>query len=56
LDALLLLHTETACRRGGALALRPPDLCDQMHAAIRGRNTIGRRRTSSSPPGTQGGT
>ena len=27
LDALLLrLHTETACRRGGALALRPTDL------------------------------
>jgi integrase len=27
LDALLLrLHTETACRRGGALALRPRDL------------------------------
>jgi integrase/recombinase XerC len=27
LDALLLrLHTETACRRGGALALRPSDL------------------------------
>jgi integrase len=27
LDALLLrLHTETACRRGGALALRPQDL------------------------------
>jgi integrase/recombinase XerC len=27
LDTLLLrLHTETACRRGGALALRPDDL------------------------------
>src|SRR6266568_1039951 len=27
LDSLLLrLHTETACRRGGALALRPADL------------------------------
>jgi integrase/recombinase XerC len=27
LDTLLLrLHTETACRRGGALALRPQDL------------------------------
>lgn len=27
LDALLVrLHTETACRRGGALALRPVDL------------------------------
>ena len=23
---LLRLHTETACRRGGALALRPADL------------------------------
>ena len=27
LDSLILrLHTETACRRGGALALRPADL------------------------------
>jgi len=26
LNTLLLLHTETACRRGGALALRPDDL------------------------------
>ncbi|MBN1171104.1 MAG: site-specific integrase [Micromonosporaceae bacterium] len=31
LDALLLrLHTETACRRGGALALRPVDLDRQQ--------------------------
>src|SRR5262249_2959537 len=31
LDALILrLHTETACRRGGPLALRPQDL-DQDH-------------------------
>jgi hypothetical protein len=26
LDTLLRLHTETACRRGGALALHPDDL------------------------------
>ncbi|MET7398093.1 site-specific integrase [Dactylosporangium sp. NPDC005572] len=31
LDSLLLrLHTETACRRGGALALRPVDLDEQQ--------------------------
>ncbi|GAA2536792.1 tyrosine-type recombinase/integrase [Pseudonocardia hydrocarbonoxydans] len=31
LDLLLLrLHTETACRRGGALALRPADLDDEQ--------------------------
>ena len=31
LDALLLrIHTETACRRGGALALRPEDLDEQQ--------------------------
>ena len=35
LDSLLLrLHTETACRRGGALALRPIDL-DQPQCLIR---------------------
>ena len=39
LDALILrLHTETACRRGGALALRPQDLdreqCLVMLAAL----------------------
>jgi len=35
LDALLLrLHTETACRRGGALALMPEDL-DAEHCLIR---------------------
>ena len=34
LDALLLrLHTETACRRGGALALVPDDL-DQEHCLV----------------------
>jgi integrase/recombinase XerC len=37
LDALLLrLHTETACRRGGALALRPDDLdADQCLVLLR---------------------
>jgi site-specific recombinase XerD len=37
LDALILrLHTETACRRGGALALRPQDLDrDQCLAMLR---------------------
>ena len=41
LDALLLrLHTETACRRGGALALRLADL-DADHAAHRGANAPG---------------
>jgi integrase/recombinase XerC len=35
LDTLLLrLHTETACRRGGALALRPADL-DSEQCLIR---------------------
>lgn len=35
LDALLLrLHSETACRRGGALALKPEDL-DETHSLIR---------------------
>jgi site-specific recombinase XerC len=35
LDALLLrLHTETACRRGGALALMPDDL-DPEHCLVR---------------------
>ncbi|WP_433722465.1 hypothetical protein ACQP0C_21610 [Nocardia sp. CA-129566] len=34
LDTLLLrLHTETACRRGGALALRPQDL-DPVQSVI----------------------
>jgi len=34
LDALLLrLHTETACRRGGALAVRPADL-DPDHCLV----------------------
>ena len=35
LDTLLLrLHTETACRRGGALALQPDDL-DPVQCLIR---------------------
>ncbi len=47
LDTLLLrLHTETACRRGGALALRPedldPDQCLVLAAA--GPGGPGRRR------------
>ena len=39
LDTLLLrLHTETACRRGGALALRPDDLDpDQCLIRLRGK-------------------
>ena len=37
LDTLILrLHTETACRRGGALALRPRDL-DPDQCLVRGR-------------------
>ena len=41
LDALLLrLHTETACRRGGALALRPQDL-DRVQCLIRLREKGG---------------
>jgi integrase/recombinase XerC len=41
LDALLLrLHTETACRRGGALALTPEDL-DAGHCLIRLREKGG---------------
>ncbi|MEK8110265.1 hypothetical protein NKG94_50080 [Micromonospora sp. M12] len=44
LDALLLrLHTETACRRGGALALRLTDL-DTDHALIRLREKGGTQR------------
>ncbi|WP_327034862.1 site-specific integrase [Micromonospora ureilytica] len=44
LDALLLrLHTETACRRAGALALRLADL-DTEHALIRLREKGGTQR------------
>nr|WP_211212913.1 hypothetical protein [Actinopolyspora mortivallis] len=40
LDALLVrLHTETACRRGGALALRVADLdVDQCLVLLREKN------------------
>jgi hypothetical protein len=30
----LRLHTETACRRGGALALRPRDLDPNQHLVL----------------------
>ncbi|MBB5157396.1 tyrosine-type recombinase/integrase [Saccharopolyspora phatthalungensis] len=44
LDALLLrLHTETACRRGGALALRPEDL-DEDQCLIQLREKGGTHR------------
>lgn len=44
LDTLLLrLHTETACRRGGALALQPRDL-DPHHCLIRLREKGGTTR------------
>jgi integrase len=44
LDALILrLHTETACRRGGALALRPNDL-DSDQCLIRLREKGGTLR------------
>ncbi|MGY0236704.1 tyrosine-type recombinase/integrase [Longispora urticae] len=44
LDALILrLHTETACRRGGALALRPMDL-DSEQCLIRLREKGGTER------------
>lgn len=44
LDALLLrLHTETACRRGGALALRPADLdIDQYLIRLREKGETSR--------------
>src|SRR5262249_51647873 len=44
LDTLLLrLHTETACRRGGALALRPSDLDpDQCLILLREREETAR--------------
>ena len=44
LDSLLLrLHTETACRRGGALALRPQDLdSDQCLILLREKGEEGR--------------
>jgi integrase len=60
LDTLLLrLHTETACRRGGALALRPSDLDpDQCLILLRekARPSGGGRHPPSWPPcsGTPG--
>ena len=46
LDTLLLrLHTETACRRGGALALRPRDLDPDQCLILLGR---GARRSAGS--------
>ena len=49
LDALLLrLHTETACRRGGALALRPSDLDpDQYLIRLREKGETMRRQPVS---------
>jgi integrase len=43
LDTLILrLHTETACRRGGALALRPADLDrEQCLILLRGKGRDG---------------
>jgi integrase/recombinase XerC len=50
LDTLLLrLHTETACRRGGALALRPADL-DPDQCLILLRERARRSAGSRSPP------
>jgi integrase/recombinase XerC len=49
LDTLLLrLHTETACRRGGALALRPADLDSSSAWSCCGRK--GRRSAGSRSP------
>ncbi|HET9655065.1 MAG TPA: hypothetical protein VFP72_06910 [Kineosporiaceae bacterium] len=58
LDSLLIrLHTETACRRGGALALRPMDLDEQqcLPAGTGRRSTCGivaSSRTNASPGGS----
>jgi integrase/recombinase XerC len=50
LDALILrLHTETACRRGGALALRPADL-DREQCLVLLRERARRPAGSRSPP------
>jgi integrase/recombinase XerC len=50
LDTLILrLHTETACRRGGALALRPADL-DPDQCLILLRERARRSAGSRSPP------
>jgi integrase/recombinase XerC len=50
LDTLILrLHTETDCRRGGALALRPADL-DREQCLILLRERARRSAGSQSPP------
>jgi integrase len=50
LDALIIrLHSETACRRGGALALTPEDL-DPEHCLIRLRGKGGRERQQPVSP------
>jgi integrase/recombinase XerC len=49
LDALILrLHTETACRRGGALAIRPQDL-DREQCLVLLREKARRSARSRSP-------
>lgn len=51
LDALLLrLHTETACRRGGALALRPADLDPTSALSSCGRRARPCGGSRSRPP------
>jgi len=52
LDTLLLrLHTETACRRGGALALRPQDLdVDQCLILLREKGETVRWQTPTPVP------
>jgi hypothetical protein len=50
LDALILrLHTETACRRGGALMLRPLDLDPEQCRSCSGKRAR-RSAGSRSPP------
>jgi integrase/recombinase XerC len=50
LDALIIrLHSETACRRGGALALTPEDL-DPGHCLIRLREKGGKERQQPVSP------
>ncbi len=54
LDGLILrLHIETACRRGGALALRPPDL-DRAQCLVRLREKGGTVRWQPVSPTTRG--
>ena len=58
LDTLILrLHTETACRRGGALALRPLDLDTEQCLVLlgrRARRSAGSRSPPRSWPGSSG--